>query len=46
MPILVSPVVVVGIILGFIRMKFGIVYSILLHSMINLLGYVGIFLSM
>lgn len=39
MPILVSPIVVVGIILGFIRMKFGIWYSMLMHSMINLIAF-------
>jgi uncharacterized protein len=45
MPILISPIVVTGILLGFIRMKFGIIYSILLHSLINLVGFVSIIIS-
>jgi membrane protease YdiL (CAAX protease family) len=45
MPILVSPVLIASIFLGFIRMKFGIFYSILLHSMINLIGFLGIIID-
>jgi len=35
-PVLILPQFVAGLFLGFIRMKFGIFYSILFHSLINI----------
>jgi len=35
-PFIIFPQVVAGVFLGFIRMKYGIIYSILFHSFINL----------
>jgi uncharacterized protein len=37
MPIIVFPQMVIGVFLGYIRMKFGILYSILFHSITNVL---------
>lgn len=45
LPILISPLVLAGIMLSFIRMKFGIGYSILMHSMINLIGFLTLLVS-
>lgn len=36
-PILVAPQLVAGILLGFTRVKFGLMYSILLHALYNLI---------
>lgn len=45
LPILISPLVLAGILLSFIRMKFGIGYSMLMHSMINLIGFLAFLVS-
>ena len=37
-PIIIAPNIIAGLILGYIRMKFGIIYSILLHIAINTLA--------
>ena len=37
-PIIIAPNIIAGLILGYVRMKFGIIYSILLHAAINTLA--------
>ena len=34
-PFLIFPQVVAGVFLGFVRMKYGIIFSVLFHSLIN-----------
>lgn len=38
-PFLTLPQLIMGTLLGFVRMKYGIIYSMLLHSTINLIGF-------
>ena len=42
-PILVAPQIVLGGYLGFIRVKFGLLYSILLHAAYNAFFILGTF---
>lgn len=39
LPLIVAPQIFAGCVLGFIRMKYGIIFSILLHSCFNLLAF-------
>ncbi|RUT72821.1 CPBP family glutamic-type intramembrane protease [Ancylomarina longa] len=43
-PLLVAPQIVLGSILGFIRMRFGFFYSVLFHTLVNLIGTLFIIL--
>ncbi|HNW57407.1 MAG TPA: CPBP family glutamic-type intramembrane protease [Bacteroidales bacterium] len=42
-PLIVAPAVLAGIFFGYVRMKFGIMYSILFHACINLLSLSNFF---
>jgi membrane protease YdiL (CAAX protease family) len=41
LPILITPLVFAGITLSFIRMRFGIGYSMLMHSMMNFIAFLA-----
>lgn len=45
MPLVTLPQSMYGIIFGFIRLKYGIFYSILLHSLVNFLAFTPTFLD-
>lgn len=38
-PIIVSPQILVGLLLGYVRVRYGLKYSVILHSMHNFLAY-------
>jgi hypothetical protein len=38
-PIVVMPQIILGIFLSYVRLKFGILYSVILHTVNNLLGF-------